>query len=305
MGARLMHILKVHGLVRQLKDGLHTMKKLLTAAMGLGVLLTLTACGNKLTTTKTTYKQDGLVAVVKGDASGADKISYKSADASGTSKINGGTYAITIPVTDKKQTVHLKVGDQKKTTTITAAKTLGNYKAVAKKYNQAVIASALPASVQKQMQAKQPTKAQIAQMSPAEQMALATKAKELQAEFAKATTATKSQQLAATTDTGIHQVLKTDNAVIRANVADGKVVGFALIVPVKAMKNKAKAKEFGTTLALLGNAAGANAKTVMKKFAKAIKDQNDSQTTMKTIKSNGLKFDVGFSTTKLYIYLTK
>lgn len=281
------------------------MKKLFTAMIGLGVLLTLTACGNKLTTTKTTYKQSGLVAVVKGDASGSDKISYKINGTTKKSKINGGTFAITIPVTDKQQNVQLKVADKTATVKIKAGKTLGNYKAVATKYNQAVIGSALPASVQKAMTAKQPTKAQIAQMTPVQQMALATKAKELKAEFAKATAATKDKQLDATAKTGITEVLSNKNAVIRANVADNQVVGFALIVPVKAMKNKQQAKEFGTTLALLGNAAGANAKTVMKKFAKAVKDQNDSQTTMKTIKSNGVKFDVGFSTTKLYIYLTK
>ncbi|WP_127848225.1 hypothetical protein [Lacticaseibacillus hulanensis] len=281
------------------------MKRFMTVVMGLGVMLTLTACGNKLTTTKTTYKQDGLVAVIKGDATGADKVQYSSVATDGSVKVNGGTYAITIPVTDKKQTVHLTAGKQKQTVTVNAAKTLGTYKNVATKYNQAVIGSALPKSVQKQMQAKQPTKAQIAQMAPAAQMAMATKAKQMQAELAKATKATKDKQLDATAKAGIHEVLNTKNAVVRANVADGKAVGFALIVPVKAMKDKTKAKDFATTLALLGNATGANAKDVMKKFQKAVKDQNDSKTTIDTIKSNGVKFNVGVSTSHLYIYITK
>ena len=43
----------------------------------------------------------------------------------------------------------------------------------------------------------------------------------------------------------------------------------------------------------------------MKQFAKETKDQKDSQTTMKTIKSNGVKFNVGFSTSNIYVYITK
>ncbi len=281
------------------------MKKLLTAVMGLGVLLTLTACGNKLTTTKTTYKQSGLVAIVKGDVSGADKVTYTVGGTTGKVKANGGTFAITLPMTDKKQTVHLTAESQKQTVSIAAAKTLGNYKKAATAYNQAVIGSALPASIQKQLQAKQPTKAEIAKMTPAEQMAMATQAKELQAKYAAATKATKDQQLDLNAKDGISQVLKNDNAIVRANVANDELVGFALIVPVKILKDSKKAKTFGTTLALLGNAVGADAETVMKKFSKAIKDQNSSQTTMDTIKSNGVKFDVGYSTTNLYIYITK
>lgn len=281
------------------------MKKVVSLVAGLGLLLTLTACGNKLSTPKNTYRQSGLVAVIKGDVSGATQVKYKTSTESGSVKAHGGKFAISLPVTDRKQTVKLTAGARVHQVKVAAATPIGQYAAVASKFNQAIIGSALPKSDQAQMRAKQPTKAELAQMTPAEQAAYGKKAKAMQAAYAKADAATKAKQLATDVDSGIHAVLNSSDAVIRANVAHKKVIGFALIVPVKNMKNKTKAQEFGTTLALLGSAASADAKVVMKKFAKAIKDQNNSQTTMKTIKSNDVKFDVGFSATHLYIYVTK
>ena len=121
-----------------------------------------------------------------------------------------------------------------------------------------------------------------------------------------ATAATKNEQLPTTAKTGITQVAKIGQTKVRANVSDsGKLVGYAVIVPTKAMKDKAESQKFGLTLGLLGNSVGVNTKKVMKQFQKQTKNQNKSQTTIKTIKNNGVKFNIGFSTSDLYIYITK
>jgi hypothetical protein len=283
------------------------MKKLASLTAVFSLTLLLAACGQQLKPTKTSYGQKGLVAVVKGNASGSDSIKYTTADTQGHSKINGGTFAITLPVSDKKQTVKLAVGTQKKAVQIKAATALGSYKDAAAKYNQAVIAMALPASVQKQAQSTQTmTKAKLAALPLAERMTAMKQLQTVQAALAKAKTATKDAQLPTTADAGISQVLATGKVKVRANVTkQGKLMGYAVIVPVKSMKKKSEAKQFGITLGLLGNSVGADTKKVMKKFSSETKGQSKSQTTMKTIKSNGVKFDIGFSTTDLYIYITK
>lgn len=283
------------------------MKKIATLTAALGLTLVLAACGQQLKPTKTSYGQKGLVAVVKGDASGSAHVKYSADTASGKAAINGGTFAITLPVSDKKQDVQLSVGDKKQTVSVKAAKAFGTYQDAANKYNQAVIAMALPADVQKQAQSAQSmTKAKLAALPAAQRAAAMQQMQTVQAAFAKAKAATKDQQLPTNASAGISQVLKTNTVKVRANVAkDGKLIGYAVIVPVKAMKNKTKAKEFGITLGLLGNSVGADTKKVMKKFSNETKGQSKSQTTMKTIKSNGVKFDIGFSTTDLYIYITK
>lgn len=282
------------------------MKKIITAVSALALSLVLAACGNKLTTTKSTYHQDGMVAVIKGEASGAKQVRYKSANVQGTKKVNSGTFAFSVPVTASKQNVKITAGNLKRTVTVSAATPLADYQTAANKYNMAVAMSTLTAAEQKQVAAfKAPTKASLAAMTPAEQASTMQAAAMVKSLMTKATNATKEQQLPATVKDGVHQVLKTGVVRVRAN-ADGKhLMGYTMIIPVKAMKNKTQAKQFGTTLALLGTSAGADAKKVMKQFAKETKDQKDSQTTMKTIKSNGVKFNVGFSTSNIYVYITK
>ncbi|MCI1284366.1 MAG: hypothetical protein LKG24_07240 [Lacticaseibacillus songhuajiangensis] len=283
------------------------MKKLASITAALSLTLVLAACGQQLKPTKTSYGQKGLVAVVKGDASGSDHVKYSTGDTKGESKINGGTFAITLPVTDKQQNVKLSVGSKKETVKIKSATALGNYKDSASKYNQAVIGMALPASVQKQAKSAQTmTKAKLAALPMAQRVAAMKQLQTVQAAMAKAKTATKDSQLPASADEGITQVLKAGKVKVRANVTkSGKLMGYAVIVPVKSMKNKTEAKQFGITLGLLGNSVGADTQKVMKKFSSETKGQSKSQTTIKTITSNGVKFDIGFSTTDLYIYITK
>ncbi len=84
-------------------------------------------------------------------------------------------------------------------------------------------------------------------------------------------------------------------------------MGFAVIVPLSVLKDSKKMQQFATGFGLLSTAVGANAKTVFSHFKKLTKDakSKNNSTTIKTIKSNNVKFDVGYSTTDLYLYVTK
>lgn len=281
------------------------MKKTALIVAAGALSLVLAACGQKLSTTKSTYQRSGMVAVIKGSASGHSNVSYTADAASGSSKVNDGSYVISLPVSTKDQQVAIKAGDQKTTVTVKAAKSLGTYATIAKKYNQAIIMTALPAKTQKALAAasKQST-TDTSQLTTAQKMALAKEQQALQAAVQKATTATKASQLP-TSVTGLKQVLKSTGGTIRVNVQDGQLMGITDIVPVKALKEKKLQQAFGTQFGLLANSVGADAKKVAKQFQKATKSSDSSSTTIDTITSNGVKFDVGYSTTSLYIYITK
>lgn len=278
--------------------------KLLTMVLA---TLTLTACGNKLTPSQSTYGQHGLVAILKGTASGAKSVQYQTAGQHGKVALHSGTYAITLPMTDKAQRVVLTAGAKKQTVTIKPAKTLGPYQEAAKKYNQAIIGMNLPNDVREQAAAaKKLNQATLAAM-PAEQRLSAMKQlTALKEAMAKADAATKDQQLPLSVKAGIHPLTQVGDVKVRANVsASGELIGYAVIAPVKTLKDKEKAKDFGMTLGLLGNGVGADTQHVMKQFTAATKGQSKSQTTVKSIKSHGVKFAIGFSTTDLFVYVTR
>ncbi|WP_179395352.1 hypothetical protein [Lacticaseibacillus absianus] len=274
----------------------------------LGLVLTsalvLAGCGKTLTTTKTTYQQSGMVAVIKGEAKGASRVHYRAATGDGSVKVNSGAYVITVPVTTKAQSVRLMAGDLDHRVTVKAAQSLGAYKTVAAKYNQAIIATALPKDVQKQLKQAGKTKVDASQLTPAQQAAMVKQQQALQAAMAKASAATKAKQLPATFS-GLKQALKTSGGTVRLNVQGGQLMGITDMVPVKALKDKQAQAAFGTQFGLLANAVGADAQKVAKAFQKATSDKDSSSTTIDTITSHGVKFDVGFSATTLFIYITK
>lgn len=283
------------------------MKKFKTTLLALGLTAVLAGCGNKLTTTKPVYNNSGMVAVIKGDASGKT-VSYKAPTKTGSVKVHNGKYVVTLPMSTKAQTVTLKANGQTATTKIKAATAIGTYSVVAQQYNQALVMTAVPADTLKAMQAAQkqgtPTQAQIAAMTPAQQQALLKQQQEFQAALTKAKADVKDQQLPAKVE-GLKQVVKTTSSTMRVNVQDGELLSATLSAPVKALKGSQKDNQFGIEFGLLANALGADAQKVGTQFQKAIKDQNGSQTTIKTITSNGVKFDVGFSASELFIYMTK
>jgi hypothetical protein len=105
--------------------------------------------------------------------------------------------------------------------------------------------------------------------------------------------------------TGIHTAIQTTAYQLRLNVQQQQVINAAFIVPLKTMKQTAGQKAFGTTFSLVSAALGANSQQVLKDFQKGIKNQQKDQTTFKTIRSNGITYNVSFSKTQLYIYLAR
>ncbi|AKP65070.1 hypothetical protein FC99_GL001237 [Levilactobacillus koreensis JCM 16448] len=294
------------------------MKKFLLGALGL-LALTLAGCSNNaLTTNKTSYRPTALTAVIKGNAK-SKTVSYQIANGTKHStKVNGGTYFFQVPAATTDQKVKITAGNATKTVTVKKVKSLGNYKKVAAKYNQMVIGSYLPTKVQKQLQAAQKNQAAtkkkmaaLAKTNPAAAAAAMQQqqaaAKQLQAEMATAKKQAKDDLLPTTAKAGLKNLIDTKDVTVRGNVQDGKLMGLAMIVPTKQMKTKSGQKKFGTTFALLGTTLGAKPKIVINKFEKVLKDakKNSSSTTTKTIRSNGIRFNTGFSTDHLYIYMTK
>lgn len=289
-------------------------KTVVGLVVSLGLVSLLAGCGQaKLTTSKTNYHQNGMVAVVKGTTNKKAHLNYQ-IDQGATHKtsVREGTYVVQVPTTTKQQTVTLKAKTGSKTiekkVTVAAGTAVGQYQAIADKYNQAVIGMALSKADQAKAQSlqKQAAAAKAGQLAPAQLMALQQTQKDVQAAMQQAKTAKKDQLLPAKPADGVHQLVKTDNVVIRGAIADQDVMGLTLIAPIKALKDKAALKEFGTSFALLAQSTGADSKKVMSEFSKFTKkNKKSNQTTMKTITSNGVKFNTGFSASHLYIYITK
>ena len=321
------------------------LKKTYAVVATAGLLaVVLAGCGqSKLTTTKSTYTRNGLVAAVKGHTS-AKTVSYRIDGAKAKQqKVSNGTFVIQVPTKTTRQTVRLSAGQRTKTVHVKSANRLTTYKQLANGYNQALIGSKLTKKQQKtaqklqaqgaavkQQQAKiqatvKKAKAQVAQGGAAattgaqtlqaQQAAAAklqTQAASLQASQKSVASAMKTakakvkdQLLPTKTPKGVKTVLTTKDYKIRLNVQSGDVMGSAMIVPTKAFKNKTRQKNFGTAFALMASVNGANAKQVMKQFGKETKDNNGSTTTIDPIYSKGIKFTIGVSAADLYIFMTK
>ncbi|KJU74295.1 hypothetical protein AH70_07530 [Pediococcus damnosus LMG 28219] len=321
------------------------MKKFLTGVVGLFALVVLAGCGNhSLSVGASTKTPSGMVAVIKGKTSKNAKISYQiDQQAKKAVKNTDGAYVVEVPAKTKKQTVNIT--SQKgsdvitKKVTINKRKALGQYKPIANNYNQAVIGMSLSkadqqkakdlAAAEKKAKASssKPTsaakaKAEIAKLPASQQKAALAKleaqgkemaalqkeGKEVQAAMATAKKENKDKLLPTNMSNGVKNVITQNNYTVRANYQDKNLMGLTLIVPVKAMKQESGQKDFGTVFSLLSNELGANPKSVMKQFEKLLKDAKKSSSTStatNVIKSNGVKFEVGYSTTHLYIYITK
>nr|WP_137635644.1 hypothetical protein [Lactiplantibacillus songbeiensis] len=321
------------------------LKKTYAVAATAGLLaLVLAGCGqSKLTTTKSTYTRNGLVAAVKGHAN-AKTVSYQVDGAKAKKqKVRDKTFVIQVPVKTTRQKVTLTAGNDKTTVHVKAAKRLTTYKQLANGYNQALIGSKLTkkqqkaaqklqvqgAALKKQQAKLQATvktaKAQVAkggtaamagaktlqaQQTAAAQLqmqaaSLQASQKSVAAAMKTAKAKVKDELLPTKTPKGVTNVLSTKDYTIRLNVQSGNVMGSAMIVPTKAFKNKTRQKKFGTAFALMSSVTGANAKQVMKKFGKETKSNKSSTTTIDPIYSKGVKFSVGVSASDLYIFMTK
>lgn len=321
-------------------------RKTAMVAVTAGALtLLLAGCGKTtLSTTKTTYKPNGLVAAVKGK-SNVKKVHYQlDGGQTKTATVHNHTFVIQVPTKTTRQTVKIKAGSDTTTVHVKGAKKLVGYQKMATTYNQALIASKLSKSDQqaakklqtegaalKKQQATIQAKVKQAQAQikaggtaaatgaktlPAQQTAAAqlktkvaslqTTQKQVEAAMATAKKQVKSQLLPTKTPSdGITNVLTTKDYKIRLNVQKGDVLGAAMIVPTKAFKNKTRQNNFGTAFALMTTTTGANAKKVMKAFQKETKDNSGSTTTIDPINSKGVRFTIGVSTSDLYIFMTK
>ena len=268
--------------------------------IGLLALL-LVGCGQQLSTTKATYGRNGLVATIKGSASGVDRVKYTSQAGNGSVPVKSGTFVVNVPVTDTTQQIKLTAGSLKREVNVKAGTSLGQYTAIATKFNQMLAVSSLSKADQAKLKQGQAAAAELqksaATMTPAEKLTAAQQPQTLKTLMAQATANTR----------GIQSILKTAGVNYRASIVNGKAMGFAVIVPLSVLKDSKKMQQFATGFGLLSTAVGANAKTVFSHFKKLTKDakSKNNSTTIKTIKSNNVKFDVGYSTTDLYLYVTK
>lgn len=283
-------------------------KKWISSILCASIALVLSGCGNpEITTTKKSYSADGMVAIVKGSADHQDHLTYQIDNGKKHSvKVSNKTFVISVPLSTKQQTVTLKANKGKETVTkkvtVKKANALGKYSDISKKYNQVIVMSHLSNDEIKTLKLAEQIK-----NNPTEMMKNATqlqKAQQVQQKMAQLQTTTKKQQLPTNTS-GIKNLIKDNVFTLRANVQNGQMVGATMIIPTKTFKNKDQMKTFGTSFMALSQAVGADGQQVMKDFEKETKSQNKTQTTSKTIKSNGVKYSIGFSKTELYIYISK
>ncbi|MDN6900437.1 hypothetical protein [Oenococcus sicerae] len=278
----------------------------------------------KLSADKTVYKVDGMSANIKGTASQSKSVYYRIDNGKRqTAAVHAGVFTINLAASNQDQRVVIHNHKASATVTVKAAAVLADYTKFASAYNQSVISSNLSkemqtkaAALQKAAASKTATAAEIAQMTAEQKQqladqtkALAQTSKEVQAALAKSKTDNQAKLLPENFNNHIKNVVDSKNTVLRINVTHGKLIGITIIVPSKSLSgqgSKNSSSEFAKTFALVANALGANPKSVLKQFSQVAKDAKKSGTTsLKTIRSNNIKFDTGFSTKNLYIYVTK
>lgn len=285
------------------------MHKKLGIILTAGLSLLLTGCSKvSLSTTAKTYSPDGMVAVVKGHTANHNTVTYQIDNGVKHSvKVHDKTFVIQVPASNREQKVKLTASagnkQQQQTVKVKAVKSLGNYQQVVQKYNQMVVMSKL--SPQEIQTLKAASTLKKAPSSPDPQLMQQIKqAQQVEQKVQQLQSTTKSEQLPVQSN-GIHNVVDNSAYTLRLNVQNGDLMGATMMIPVKSFKNKAQAQQFGTAFALFSQALGANGKQVMHEFESKTKNQDKTQTTSKTIIDHGVKYSIGFSTTELYVYITK
>ncbi|WP_283596672.1 hypothetical protein [Ligilactobacillus aviarius] len=274
-----------------------------------GLSLLLTGCSKvSLSTTAKTYSPDEMVAVVKGHTANHNTVTYQIDNGTKHSvKVHDKTFVIQVPASDQQQKVKITVAhagqQQQQTVTVNAAKKLGNYQQIVQKYNQMVVMSKLSPQEVQTLRAASALKKAPSVPNP-QLMQQMKQAQQVEQKVQQLQSTTKSEQLPAQLS-GIHNVVDNSAYTLRLNVQNGNLMGATMMIPVKSFKDKAQAQHFGTAFALFSQALGANGKQVMHEFESKTKNQDKTQTTSKTIINHGIKYSIGFSTTELYVYITK
>lgn len=307
------------------------MKKLfglLVAAASL--MLILSGCGKPtLTVSDHNLSANSLAVTLKGK-SNQKQVDYTvNGGATKTVKTNSGAFVISVPTKDYQQTVKLTADGKHQTVTVAKANVIGSYQKMRTSYNQAMTGAALPEKDQKLAQGMAKQAAQLkkqatelksgkatsmaamqekAQKAAALQKQAAT-LKQTQAQLApamkKAKASVKDQLLPANPQNGIHNLISTDKMTLRANLAGDKVLGMAMMVPISSLKHKKDLKPFIMSFSILTDSVGGNAKHVLKEFQKSAKAKKSTSTTAPKFYSNGITFSLGYSTSTLYVFVTK
>jgi len=111
--------------------------------------LLLTGCSKmSLSTTSKTYSADGLVAIIKGKAADYKKLTYTVGGKTKKVAVDGGHFAITVPVATNDQNVRIKATNGNKTDTklvkVKKAKALQSYLTFAQAYNYTLLSMGQP-----------------------------------------------------------------------------------------------------------------------------------------------------------------
>ncbi|MGF2384799.1 hypothetical protein [Lentilactobacillus otakiensis] len=307
------------------------MKKLfglLVAAASL--MLILSGCGKPTLTVSDHHLSANALAVTLKGKSNQKQVDYTvNGGAKKTVKTNSGAFVISVPTKDYQQTVKLSTDGKHQTVTVAKADVVGSYQKMRTSYNQALTGAALPkkdqelaqgmakqaAQLEKQAAALKSSKATgMAAMQEKAQKAAAlqkqaAKLKQTQAQLApamkKAQASVKDQLLPANPKSGIHNLISTDKMTLRANLAGDKVLGMAMMVPVSSLKHKKDLKPFIMSFSILTDSVGGNAKHALKEFQKSAKAKKSTSTTAPIFHSNGITFSLGYSTSTLYVFVTK
>lgn len=99
-------------------------------------------------------------------------------------------------------------------------------------------------------------------------------------------------------------VAKNQTTQIRAVITNHQLMGLTLIAKSSTLEKTEGLNEFGSTLGTLSGVTGADAEKVLKRFSDSTKSVEAGKTTVDTIKSNGINFDVSFSEKNVFIYIT-
>lgn len=100
---------------------------------------------------------------------------------------------------------------------------------------------------------------------------------------------------------------KSDGTQWYYNVQNNQLMGIATKFSYKDLKSKTGQKNFATDLMIVSKLVGADGKQVMKDFAKQTKNasKNSTKTSMDTITSKGVNFNINLTTKEFYLYITK
>ncbi|GHP13373.1 hypothetical protein YK48G_07980 [Lentilactobacillus fungorum] len=300
---------------------------LMTAA---SLILFLSGCGAPTLTVANHHLSANALAVTVKGKSNQKQVHYQVNNGSTkTAKTQNGAFVISVPTKHDQQTVKLTTAGKHQKVTVEKAAVVSNYAKMQKAYNQALTGAAL--SKKDQQLAAQLAK-QAAQLKKSSQALKANKAtgmaamqqktkqaaalqqqaqqlKQRQAQLAPAMKQAKAnvaaQLLPTNPKDGVHNLISADKLTLRANVDHNQVLGIAMMVPVSSLKHQKDLKPFITSFSILADSVGANAKHVLKDFQKAAKAKKSSSTTAPTFYSNGVRFSLGYSTTTLFVFVTR